>query len=71
MAGLDLKQITRAHIGDLVKDAKKKNKNKQIHIKAELTRQYPGIEAMTIKRNGSVYNALDYLMEDVESYGEE
>jgi hypothetical protein len=71
MAGVELKDITRDKVSELVKDAKKKNKNRKIHVREELTRQYPGIETITIKRNGSVYNALDYLMEDVEAYAGE
>jgi len=72
MAGpLELRAITRDQISGMVKDAKKKNKNKRIHVREELIRQYPNIESATIKRNGSVYNVIDYLMEDIDSYGEE
>jgi len=71
MAGIELKEVTRETIKDLVVDAKNKSKDKKTHIRQELMRTHPGIEALTVRRNGQVYNALDYLMEDVESYGEE
>jgi len=69
MAGLDLKDIRREDVEALVEDAKVKNKDKKDHVKTELKRQFAGLENLRVVRNGQVYNALDYLMEDIESYG--
>lgn len=63
--------ITRADVDKHVKQAHKDKKNKKDHVRQELIRENPGIENVTIVRNGSVYNALDYLMEDIDTYGEE
>jgi hypothetical protein len=63
--------ITRDVIATKLKEAKEKKKPKKDYIRQELMRENPGIETLTIVRNGSVYNVLDYLMEDLESYGGE
>ena len=62
-------RVTREEIFAIVEDARSKNKNKKTHVRAELVKRYPDLEGQTIRRNGHTYNVLDYLLDDVESYG--
>lgn len=39
-------------------------------LRVELERLHPGLAELKIRRNGEVYNALDYLESDLVSYGE-
>ncbi len=69
MARLELGDIKRNEVDGIVREAHNTGKNKKDHLKNELRRRYPGIEDLRIKRGNTVYNALDYLAEDAESYG--
>ena len=69
MAGVDLSQIRREEVGNIVRGARNAGKEEKTHLKSELTKRYPGIENATVRRNGRVYPVLDYIAEDSESYG--
>jgi hypothetical protein len=64
--------ITREEIAELVTEAHgqgKSGKSKEDHVKQKLKLKYSGLEGLKVVRNGQVYDALDYLMGDLESYG--
>ena len=69
MAGVDLNVVQRGEVQGIVREAQNTGRDKKQHLKSELKRRYPGIENVRIKRGGTVYNALDYLAEDSDSYG--
>jgi len=66
---VDLSIITRDEVANIVKEARDTGRDKKVHLQAELERRYPGVSNATIRVGGIVCNALDYLVEDVESYG--
>lgn len=39
------------------------------HVRECLIRDYPGIDTRKIRRNSHEYILLDYLLDDLESYG--
>jgi len=60
--------ITRDEVANLVTAARNSGQDEKVYVKTHLTQRYPGIENATIRRGGSVYSVLDYLVEDTESY---
>lgn len=65
MAGL---AVTREEIHELVTHAHNNGLDRASYVRSELTTRYPGIENVTVRVNGQVFNALDYLVQDVDSY---
>lgn len=63
-----LEDITREEVQDLITTARNTGQDEQAYVRAQLTQRYPGIENLTVRRGGSVYSALDYLVEDTGSY---
>lgn len=61
--------ISRDEIFAMVEEARSQKKNKVDHVTRRLEVQYPDLATTTIRRNGKQYNALEYLLGDIESYG--
>lgn len=38
-------------------------------VRAELIARYPELETQTIRRNRNTYLEVDYILQDLESYG--
>jgi len=74
MARVDLNTITRDQVLEIVERGKglgkdKNPRDRRDHVRQELSLAHPELESTTIVRNGKTYNAMDYLLGDVESYG--
>jgi len=63
-------EVTRDEVSAIVKDAKSKSKNREAHFRAEIIKSHPELADLTITRNGNRYNAIDYLVDDLDSYAE-
>jgi hypothetical protein len=61
--------ITRSEVHALVEEARAQKKNKAAHVRGRLEEQYPDLKGQTVRRNGFTYDAIEYLMGDIESYG--
>jgi hypothetical protein len=70
VARLDLNDIHREHVKAILDDAKANGKEKKSHLRQELVRLHPGLDEQTIVRNGKVYKAIEYLIDDLGSYGD-
>jgi hypothetical protein len=66
---LDRLNLTRDEVALIVDDARQKKRNIRVHVREKLAERYPGIENLKIRRNGRTYRVLDYLEEDLSSYG--
>lgn len=62
--------LNRSEVYDLVQEAKQQNKGRKQHVREKLTERYPDLATATVTRNGHVYNVLDYLELDLDSYGD-
>ena len=61
--------LLREEVFELVEEARAQNKHKVNHVKSKLESRYPELIGKTIRRNGKSYNAIDYLLGDIGSYG--
>ena len=61
--------ISRQQVYDIVGRAKASKKKKDSFVRQELQKLYPELISATVRVNGVVYNALDYLQQDIDSYG--
>lgn len=57
--------VTREEVYDIAHEL---NGDKEA-IRAELISRYPELETQTLRRNGSTYLEVDYILLDLESYG--
>lgn len=62
-------RLKRDDIADFIDDSRKKKKNKKNHVRDKVEENFPELVGKTIRRNNRTYNAIDYLLEDLESYG--
>lgn len=60
--------IDREAVYKLVDEARVKRVNKATYVRQELIKSNSALAGQTIRRNGHEYNALDYLLQDVDSY---
>lgn len=60
---------TRTEIAGLVDEARAQRKNRAVHVRDRLEKLHPELVGQTIRRNGNSYNAIDYIVGDLGSYG--
>lgn len=53
----------------MVEDARDRRKNKANHVRSLVEAQYPELVGKRIKRGAQTYDAIDYLIDDLDSYG--
>lgn len=60
---------SREEIFAFVGDAKAKKKNKKTHVKGLVEEAFPELKGAKVRRNGQAYDALEYLLSDLDTYG--
>lgn len=63
------KEPTRAEIAVFVSEARAQRKNRATHVRSQLEKLHPELVGKMIRRNGNSYNAIDYILGDLNSYG--
>jgi len=48
---------------------KKAKKDPEATIRAQIEANYPNLVGKTVRRNGVPYDAIEYLMKDLDSHG--
>jgi len=59
----------RSEILDYIEDARVKKKAKKAHVRAKIEELHPQLVGKTVRRNGVVYDIIELLLDDLESYG--
>lgn len=66
---MKIKDLTREEIFTLVEEARAQHKNRATHVRQRLEALHPELMGQTLRRNGRTYNAIDYILGDIDSYG--
>lgn len=69
MADMAERRVKREDIRAMVEDARDKRKNRANHVRSLVESQYPELVGKQVKRGAQMYDAIDYIIDDLESYG--
>lgn len=51
-----------------IEEAKQKKKNKEAFVRSRVEEDFPAMAGKRIKRGGKLYDAIDYLIDDIDGY---
>lgn len=59
---------TREIILAYIEEARQRKQNKATFVRARIEEDFPEMVGKQIKRSGKLYDAIDYLIDDVDGY---
>ena len=60
--------VTREQIAAIADAADRAGEDRESYVRAQLLALWPELETATVRRAGHSYNALDYMLTDLETY---